>query len=430
MSARVSRSIRVAAVQLEAHDRADFARRVDAIVTAVCDAAADADLVVLPEGSLPAYVLGSAPLDWAPVDAAVERLREIARTTSTVIVAGAAARADGTVRNSAIVVDSDGSIAGRADKLFLWHFDRRWFARGQRLAPIRTSVGTLGILICADGRIPTIASTLVDRGAVALVMPTAWVTSGRNPTALDNVQADLLARVRAYENRVPFIAANKCGSELGMVAYCGKSQIVDAHGEIVAIAGERRAETLRARIDLPEHPQPHRAPLRRLPANTRRDGEPLRIAISFAPLPPDIDERLEVLDARYAVAPDDEPRLSTLAQGIGAFVAGDEVVLDPAGLVPLRQAGVALVAWASDLEPTWVERFARARALELRLYVIAFDRRAKRAFAVDPDGSVIAGTFGGFAIASFSFDRRKTTETSVAPGSDVARALERVEALR
>ncbi|MBV8198111.1 MAG: hypothetical protein JO263_08245, partial [Candidatus Eremiobacteraeota bacterium] len=107
----MSRSIRVAAIQLEAHDRADFARRVDAIITNVRTAAADADLVVLPEGTIPAYVLGSAPLDWSPIDAALEQLREIARSTRTVVVAGAAARVDGTVRNSAIVVESDGSVA-------------------------------------------------------------------------------------------------------------------------------------------------------------------------------------------------------------------------------------------------------------------------------------------------------------------------------
>ncbi|MBV9263508.1 MAG: carbon-nitrogen hydrolase family protein [Candidatus Eremiobacteraeota bacterium] len=426
----MSRSIRVAAVQLEAHDRADFADRVDAILTSVRAVAGDADLVVLPEGSFPAYVLGSAPLDWAPIEAAVERLREIARATSTVVVAGAAARADRTVRNSAIVLDSDGSIAGRADKFFLWHFDRRWFARGEGLAPIQTSLGALGVLVCADGRIPTIARTLVDRGAVALVMPTAWVTSGRNPSALDNVQADLLARVRAYENRVPFIAANKCGSELGMVAYCGKSQIVDANGEVVAIAGERRAETLLARVELPDRARPRRTARNASPSSAVRDGEPLRIAISFQPLPADIDERLEVVDASYAVAPGDDARLAMLMHGVGAFAADDEVIVDPAGLVPLRQAGIALVVWTSDLETTWVERIARARALELRLFVIAFDRRAKRAFAVDPDGSVIAGTFGGFTLASFSFDRRKTAETSVAPGSDIAQALERVEALR
>ncbi|MBV8198775.1 MAG: carbon-nitrogen hydrolase family protein [Candidatus Eremiobacteraeota bacterium] len=334
------------------------------------------------------------------------------------------------MRNSAIVVESDGSVAGRADKLFLWHFDRQWFKCGEELAPVQTSLGALGVLICADGRIPTIASTLVDRGARALVMPTAWVTSGRDPNALENVQADLLARVRAYENQVPFVAANKCGTELGMVAYCGKSQIIDARGEILTLADERRPATVVARIELAERSLSRQTPSHAAPPDVVPAGGPMRLAISFGPLPPDIDERLEILGARYVVAPHDAQRFSTLARNVAAIRADDALVLDPGGLVPLRQAGTALVAWSSDLESGWIERLARARALELRLYLVAFDRRARRAFAVDPDGNVIAGTFNGLTCASFPFDPRKTRETSVAPGSDVADGLAQVDALR
>src|SRR6202035_3567471 len=50
------------------------------------------------------------------------------------------------------------------------------------------------------------------------------------------IQADLMACVRARENGVPFVAANKCGVELQSVAYCGKSAIVDAGGAFVARA--------------------------------------------------------------------------------------------------------------------------------------------------------------------------------------------------
>ncbi|MBV9233873.1 MAG: carbon-nitrogen hydrolase family protein [Candidatus Eremiobacteraeota bacterium] len=422
-------SIRVAALQLEAHGRSDFARRLDGILSEVRDAAEHADLLVLPEGTIPAYVLGREPLDWTPIESAAARLRDIARSRQTVIVAGTAVQEDGVVYNSAIVIDADGTIAGRADKIFLWHFDRLWFGHGARLAPVQTSLGPLGVLICADGRIPTIASTLVDRGALALIMPTAWVTSGRDPDALENVQADLLARVRAYENGVPFVAANKCGSELGMVAYCGKSQIIDGEGEVLAIAPEREAVTLTARIELSQRP---RARPGRHAASPRRPSEnqPMRIAFSFQPLPEDIDDRLTMLGARHAVAADDDERFASLSQNVAAVRAGDELVLDPAGLVPLRRAGFTLVLWSSELPSAWVVRVARARALELRLYCIAFDRSAGRAFAVDPDGSVVAGTFGDFTVASFAFDPRKAFETFVAPGTDVADGLERAAALR
>ncbi|MGC1381596.1 MAG: carbon-nitrogen hydrolase family protein [Candidatus Baltobacteraceae bacterium] len=424
----MNRSIRVAAVQLLAHDRTDFALRLDEIVARVDDAARRADLLVLPEGTFPAYVLGAAPLDAVAVASALERLREVAVATRTVIVAGAAIAEGSTLKNGAIAIDADGRIAGRADKVFLWHFDRRWFSSGERIAPIETSLGTLGVLVCADGRLPTIAGALVDRGAVALVMPTAWVTSGRDPHALENVQADLLARVRAYENGVPFIAANKCGAELGMVAYCGKSQIVDRHGEIVAIASEREAETLNASVELGAS-RPRRSARAGLSSRVPASAPPARIAFSFEPLPDDVDERLVLLDDQYAVAPGDDERLAALGRAIPTAVVDDAVVLDPAALVSYRRAGYALICWTTEIGPPWSQRLARARALELRLYLIVFDRAAGRAFAVDPDGTVVAGTFDGYRLASFTFDPRKSAETAVAPGTDIGEGLERVEAV-
>jgi hypothetical protein len=63
------------------------------------------------------------------------------------------------------------------------------------------------------------------------------------------------------------------------------------------------------------------------------------------------------------------------------------------------------------------------------MYVIVFDQRARRAFAVDPDGAVVAGTFDDYCMASFSLDPRRTMETTVAPGTDVADGLERVDAI-
>jgi predicted amidohydrolase len=415
------RSIRVAAIQLEAHDYGAFTHKREQIVASVRAAALQADLVVLPEATFPAYVLGNATVEERAVEAALDQLRDVAMATRTVIVVGAAASNGTGLRNAAFVIDADGSLAGRADKLFLWHFDRRWFEPGDRLAPIATAIGVLGVLVCADGRLPTIARALVERGADALVMPTAWVTSGRNPDALENVQADLLARVRAYENRVPFIAANKCGSELGMVAYCGKSQIVDAHGEIVAIAREREPQTLEASIEFGSRP-PRRAPPATPPAVARVETR-TRIAISYDPLPADVAVRLEWLDDAYALSPDDR---DATPPPLALAWAGDDVVLDPAGLVRYRDAGYSLICWITHVGAPWAERIARARALELRLYLVVFDRSIRRAYAVDPDGSVVAGTFGDFRIASFTYDSRRTAETAVAPGSDVAQGLQRI----
>jgi predicted amidohydrolase len=422
------RSLRVAAVQLRAHDRAGFERSLPSILDQIAEAANGAELVVVPEGTFPAYVLGHEPVNRAAIEAAVEALRELAGRTRTVIVAGVAFGGDRQPRNAALVIDRDGTIAGSADKLFLWHFDRRWFEAGDRLAPVATSIGSLGAFVCADGRIPTIARTLVDRGAELLVMPTAWVTTGRNPSMLENVQADLLGRVRARENGVPFVAANKCGSELGMVAYCGKSQVVDAAGNVVAIASERDAEIVKAVVEIGD-PRPYRTPGAQVLPRATVAEKPVRVAISFDPLPGDLDARLDLLDDAFAVAPGAGDRFSALDHAIPSAEATDDDVLDPAGLVGYRRAGYRLIVWTTGGEPAWVERIARARALELRLYMIVFSKAERRAFAVDPDGTIVCGTFDDFTLASFSLDPRKTTETSVAPGTDVADGLERIAAL-
>jgi predicted amidohydrolase len=418
----MTRSIAVAAVQLRAHGRNDFAAAAETALAAV-RRCSHADVVVLPEATFPAYVLGDAPLDDATVTDAMERLREIARSTKTVIVVGAAARDGDETRNSAFVIDADGSLAGRADKLFLWHFDRRWFSRGDHLTPVRTSVATLGVMICADGRLPTVARTLVDRGAELLVMPTAWVTSGRDPAALENVQADLLGRVRAYENRVPFVAANKCGSELGMVAYCGKSQIVDSRGEIVALAGQGRPESLHASVELRGEPPARVAPEPRVPRAIHAE-RPVRIAITYDDPPADIDRRLEMLDDEFVISPHEDERFASLDRAIPAVFVDDARVLDPAGLVPYRRAGYWLICWTADVGTPWAERIARARALELRIHVVVFDRAQRRAFAVDPDGTIVAGTFGDYRIATFAFDPHKSMQTAVAPGTDIVEGLD------
>lgn len=403
--------LRVAAVQLAAHDRSEYPGAWPLIENALRAALDEgARLAVLPEGTLPAYVLGKTPFSDAEIGAAVERCRELARAAQAVVVIGAARRSDAGVANSALVIDTDGSLAGAADKHFLWHFDRQWFAPAQAIEPVRTSLGTVGALICADGRIPTIARALVDKGAQILAMPTAWVTSGRDPQQLENVQADLLARVRARENAVPFVAANKCGVELGCVAYCGKSQIVDAHGTVAVIASQDRQEIVSATLDLPE---PHAA--RPAPEGSAIDApaNALRIAITARPLQDGDAQKLEIVEAQRIVHPGERG------------CVGDTLVFDPAGLAQMRLSGATLAVWKTQSDPAWQVTFARARAMELRMYLVVIDEARRRAFAVDPDGTVVCGTFGAYEIASFAFDPARTRATQVAPGTDILEGLSR-----
>lgn len=417
-----ARKITISSVQVHAHEREAF----DSVWPRICEqirrAAGDgSQLIVLPEGTVPAYVIGNLAVDSSVTERALGDIRALARDTKTVIVYGSVRHEADVQFNSAFVVDADGEVAGTADKSFLWHFDRRWFARGEVRAPIATSLGKLGVMICADGRIPTIARSLVDDGAELLVMPTAWVTSGRNPQDFENIQADLLAAVRARENGVPFVAANKTGVERGCVAYCGKSQIVDASGEIVALASQLQAQTIRAQIVM-GNPHPSRARSRAQAEPSGVPAENLRIAITPQEHGPG-RELLCILEADLALTGTSAGDAAALERA-AAIVVDDAQIADPGGLVDARLGGRTLAVWRTQsTDEGWQRRLVRARAVELRMFVVCI-RPGAYAFAADPDGVIVCGTFEDFHTATFAFAPGRAQQTLVAPGTDVIEGLE------
>ena len=444
------RQIPVGCVQLRAHDRRDFPTVFPRIVERVRQAGrAGARLVVLPEGTVPAYVLGPEPAFAEELERAIAALADVARECALTLVVGAAKIERERTYNAAIVVGPDGDVIGHAAKQFLWHFDRRWFAAGETLDPIDTPAGRLGVLVCADGRIPTIAATLAERGAEILVMPTAWVTSGRDPAALENLQADLLANVRARENALPFVVCNKVGVERGSVAYCGKSAIIDGSGAFVARASERDDETIAGTVTLGASRPRAREP-RTFDASLAANGTPLaarvRIAFTvaterdriaeFATLAALADADLLLTAPHAADAGNcDLPILRARdgvvrAGGVRALGVSDEDVTSPRGLVPARLAGIDLFVWEAHGDDAWHVRFARTRAAELRAFVVVFARVSGRAFAVDPDGIVVAGTFDAFETAAFVYDTARCAAGVVAPFTDVARGLRDAEGIR
>lgn len=415
-----ARPISVAAVQLRAHDRADFTERWPALLARIVAAAeSGARLIVVPEGTVPAYVIGADPVDPQFLEGAAQDVIAVAVRTGATIVYGAARAGAHGLANSAYVVTADG-IVGSADKCFLWHFDRRWFAPADTLRPVDTPLGRLGVFICADGRIPTLAPALVAAGAEILVVPTAWVTSGRDPSALENVQADLMIPVRARENGVALVAANKVGVEARSVLYCGKSQIVAADGSVVALASQDDETTLHATVAI----GPSIAPLgTQPPPVTRGSGAPLaarvRIAIA-AHADPALHALAAQADADLVIDP------HTIPAGADIAAVDDEAVLDPRALVGPRLDGVRLFVWRASIDASWTLRFARTRAAELRCYLVVLDTPRRRAFAVDPDGVLVCGTVGAFELAAFAFDRARTDDWQVAPGTDVRDGLARV----
>jgi len=435
------RKIPVACLQTRAHDRAAFTSAWPRILALVDEAGRrGAALIVIPEGTVPGYVLGTQSVSPELIARATDDLAALARAHKATIVCGVAKTIAGKTYNAAIAIGPNGAELGHAAKQFLWHFDRRWFAAGETLEPIATPLGKLGLLVCADGRIPSIAATLCERGAELLVMPTAWVTSGRDPFSLENLQADLMANVRARENAVPFVVANKAGFERASVAYCGKSAIIDASGTFVARGSERDEEIVMADVTLPATRALARdtPALRWLtPAADAVANRRVRVAFTQA-----IDPA-ELAPLRASAADADAHVFLSLAElgardecvhdedGLTFAIVRSRTLRHPRGLVAARLAGIACFIWfVDDADPDWDVRFARTRAAELRAYVVVSDVANDRAYAVDPDGMVVAGTFAGLRLAAFAFEPARAAATTVAPTTDVLAGLTTAESIR
>jgi predicted amidohydrolase len=104
------------------------------------------------------------------------------------LAAGMAVPGDEKLTNSAVVFGPDGSRQGQFNKSFLWHFDSTWFTPGTEFPVWDMGFAKVGILICADGRMPEVARSLKLNGAEIILDLTAWVSAARETSQLSNPQ--------------------------------------------------------------------------------------------------------------------------------------------------------------------------------------------------------------------------------------------------
>lgn len=196
---------------------------------------AGAQLVALPECAYPAYYVQDSDPYSKP---GVRPFAEVAalfgakaREYGYWLAAGMAVpHQDGSLTNSGVIFNPAGEMVGRYDKGFLWHFDNRWFRRGEAFPVFDAGFTRFGVLICADGRQPEIARALAVNGAEIILDLTAWVSWASNIEELSTTQCEYLMPARAFENGVWVAAADKWGPEGNTLVYAGRSCVIDPQG--------------------------------------------------------------------------------------------------------------------------------------------------------------------------------------------------------
>ena len=194
-----------------------------------------------------------------------DHLGALAQELGVVIVASLfERRAAGLYHNTAVVLDTDGRIAGRYRKMHIpddpGFYEKFYFTPGDLgFSPIDTAVGRLGVLVCWDQWYPEAARLMALAGAELLLYPTAIGWNPDDPAAEQARQREAwitIQRAHAVANGMPVLACNRTGHEpdpSGQTAgihFWGSSFIAGPQGEILAQAAEDAPQILTATIDL------------------------------------------------------------------------------------------------------------------------------------------------------------------------------------
>ena len=193
-----------------------------------------------------------------------ERLGALAKQHGVVIVGSLfERRGAGLYHNTAVVLERDGSLAGKYRKMHIpddpGFNEKFYFTPGDMgFTPIDTSVGRLGVLVCWDQWYPEAARLMALAGAELLLYPTAIGWDPDDDQAEKDRQRNawiLSHRGHAVANGLPVLSCNRTGHEPSPVGrsgidFWGSSHVLGPQGEFLAEAPADVPQVLMAEVDL------------------------------------------------------------------------------------------------------------------------------------------------------------------------------------
>lgn len=173
-------------------------------------------------------------------------------------------RAAGLYHNTAVVIEKDGTIAGKYRKMHIpddpAYYEKFYFTPGDLgFAPIQTSVGKLGVLVCWDQWYPEAARLMAMAGAELLIYPTAigWESTDTHEEKQRQTEAWVtVQRGHAVANGLHVLSCNRVGYEpdpsgvTNGIQFWGNSFIAGPQGEFLAKASNEAEENILLDIDL------------------------------------------------------------------------------------------------------------------------------------------------------------------------------------
>ncbi|MBQ0121870.1 MAG: carbon-nitrogen hydrolase [Bacteroidales bacterium] len=156
-------------------------------------------------------------------------------------------RAAGLYHNTAVVYDTDGSIAGTYRKMHIpddpAYYEKFYFTPGDLgFEPINTSLGRLGVLVCWDQWYPEAARLMALKGAQLLIYPTAIGYESSDTLDEQNRQRNAwitVQRGHAVANGLPVVTVNRVGHEsdpsgqTNGIQFWGNSFVAGPQGELI-----------------------------------------------------------------------------------------------------------------------------------------------------------------------------------------------------
>lgn len=172
-------------------------------------------------------------------------------------------RAPGLYHNTAVVLEKDGSIAGKYRKMHIpddpAYYEKFYFTPGDLgFEPIDTSVGRLGVLVCWDQWYPEAARLMAMRGAEMLIYPTAigWECTDTEEEKKRQLNAWItVQRGHAVANGLPVITVNRTGHEpdpsgqTNGIQFWGNSFVAGPQGELLAEFTNEQEEVRVVEVD-------------------------------------------------------------------------------------------------------------------------------------------------------------------------------------